>query len=149
MGIRVDLSGAKGTDTLIDRGKYLAVISDAEVRDTKDGASDKNPTGQYIHWEFTLQGGAYDSWKQWKNTPLGGDAIGFLKEVLSATGLFEPGDLSGELDFDIDDANDPHYVIGSQVMVSIRQREYPKGSGEMVNDVGKVSPAEGDGSLLP
>jgi hypothetical protein len=143
MGIRVDLSGAKSTDTLIDKGTYLAVLSDGEVKESKSGPSEGNPTGQYVHWEFTLKGGQYDTWKQWKNTPLGGDGVGFLKEVLSATGKFSDEDLSGEIDFEFED------VLGSEVLIAVRQREYPKGSGEYVNDIGKVKPFEGDGSLLP
>ncbi len=146
MGIRVDLSGAKSTDTLIDKGVYLATISDAEVKESKSGPSDKNPTGQYVHWEFTLKGGQYDTWKQWKNTPLGGDGIGFLKEVLSATGRFTEEELAGDIDFSIDDPSDPHYVIGSEVLITVRQKSY---QDEMTNDVGKVKPFVGDTSLLP
>jgi len=144
--MRIDLSGAKTLDTLIPKGTYQATITDGEVRESKDGPSDKNPTGQYVHWEFTLEGGDYDSWKQWKNTPLGGDGIGFLKEVLSASGKYTDESLSGEIDFEVDE------VVGSTVMVTVRQREYPKGEvpKEYVNDVGKVRKFEGTvGGLLP
>lgn len=152
MGIRVDLSGAKSVDTLIAKGKYAAVITDAEVRDTKNPDLEKNPTGQYVNWEFTIDGGPYDTWKQWTNTPLGGDGVGFLKAVLAATGRFTEEELAGELDFSLDDPNDPHYVIGSKVMITVRQKPREKGGDrdDLVNDVGKVSRFEETAdSLLP
>lgn len=152
MGIRVDLSGAKDVSDLIARGKYHAVITDAEVRDTKNPDYEKNPTGQYVWWEFTIQDEPYVGWKQWRNTPLGGDGLGFLKQVLVATGKFTDEELEQELDFEIEDASDPKYVIGSDVMLTVRQKKRDKDADkdDLVNDVSKVSVYAGeDASLLP
>jgi hypothetical protein len=152
MGIRVDLSGAKEVGNLIARGKYHAVITDAEVRDTKNPDYEKNPTGQYVWWEFTIQDEPYQTWKQWTNTALGGSNLGFLKAVLAATGKFTDEELAGDVDFELEDASDPHYVIGSDVMITVRQKKRDKDADkdDLVNDVSKVSPYTGESSsLLP
>lgn len=143
--MRIDLSGAKTLDSLIPAGQYLATVTDVEIKESNDGPSDKNPTGLYAKWTFTLTGGDYDNWKQWKNTPLGGDGLGFLKEVLSATGSYTDDELD-----DIDTDEFEERCVGREVMISVRRKEYPRGSGEYTNDVGKVRKYEGTaGSLLP
>lgn len=145
--MRVDLSGVEVKDSefgLVDSGTYNAKITDGEIRDNKDGPSAKNPTGQHIHWEFTIQDpGKFEGWKQWKNTPLGGDGLGILKELLMATGKF--ADVDGPLDFEVED------LIGADVVITVQQKKR-KDTGELANNVGKVKAAgepTGSTSLLP
>lgn len=95
----------------LPKGSYHCKITDAEVRDNKDGPSDKNPTGQHISFELTVQPPhALADRKTWKSAPLGGDGVGILKSVLAATGRFTEEALDGELNFKLIE------VIGADVL---------------------------------
>lgn len=147
--MRVDLSGVEVKDSefgLVDSGTYNVKVTDGQIKDNKDGPSAKNPTGQHIHWEFTIQDpGKFEGWKQWKNTPLGGDGLGILKELLMASGRFTEDQVNGDLDFEVED------LIGADVVITVQQKKRSD-NGEMANNVGKVKPAgeaTGATSLLP
>lgn len=138
--MKVNFAGSSIPDfDPLPAGQYHAALTDGELRDNKDGPSDKNPTGQHIHWEFTVQEGTYQGRKLWRNTPMGGNGVGFLKEVLAATGKFTDAQLAGDLDFEIPN------LLNSQVLLTVKVKEDQ-------NDVKKVRPystATANESLLP
>jgi hypothetical protein len=139
MGIRVDFSGTEvGNFDAIPAGSYVAKVTGGELREAGENA--KYPGSQYINWEFTIQEGEYTGRKQWTNTSLREGALFGLKELLAATGKF---DVDGDLDFDIED------VIGSDVRISVRVKDY---KGEAQNEVRRVKAldaAESGSSLMP
>lgn len=140
MGLRVNFTETGDVDfPVMPAGTYAAKVTDGELREA--GPNAKHPGSEYINWEFTIQDGEYQGRKVWQNTSLIPEALVGLKGLLSATGKF---DVDAELDFEIED------VIGADVAVVVRQREY---QGEMQNEVRRVKPLSdantGDSSLLP
>lgn len=150
-GLRVDFSGVevKNFDPL-PVGSYKCKITDGSVEDSKDGPSDKNPTGQYINFEFTVQEGPFADRKTWRNAPIGGTGVGILKAILAATGKFTDEALDGPLNFSIQ--ND---LIGSDVLcVQGKHKEWtaddPRTECKRVKAVNATASASnGAGSLLP
>ena len=150
-GLRIDFSGVevKNFDPL-PVGGYPCKITDGEVRDSKDGPSDKNPSGQYISFEFTVQPPhELADRKTWRNAPIAGDGVGILKSILAATGKFTDEALDGPLDFKIAD------VIGSDVIcVQGKARDWTPDNP--VTECKRVKPSNsaavagsGSDSLLP
>lgn len=150
--MKLNLSEAVVKDfSAIPGGKYKVAVTDAELKESKDGPSDKNPTGEYISWELTVQGGEYDGRKVWKNTPLGGEGLGFLKELMLASGEYTEADLNGDLDSD----DIIEKVMGAILSASVSRRKKPdtdgKSDDDFSNNVSKLRPYEDavSDSLLP
>lgn len=105
-------------------GVYHVRATDGEVRES--GPNSKNPGSEYINWELTVQEGPYEGRKLWTNTSLLPQALFALKGMLEASGRFTDDQLSGDLDFEIDD------VLGAEFKVKVTQREY---NGDTQNDI--------------
>lgn len=126
---------------------YLANITDGEVKTS--GPQAKNPGAEYVNFEFTISEGEYEGRKQWKVASLLPHALFSLKEVLSASGVYSDEQLTGELEWEIDD------VIGKPVRITVTKERVPNTEpAEFRNNVKKVrkvgdEDSSEDGSLLP
>lgn len=139
MTLRVDFSGTEVKDfEPIPPNWYVAKVTDGELREA--GENSKNPGSQYINWEFTIQEGEYTGRKQWSNTTLLPEYLSGLKELLAATGKF---DVNGELNFNIED------VIGSDVRIKVRIKQYKGEDQNEVKAYRSLEEAVGKSSLLP
>ena len=99
----------------IPAGKYVLIVSDGEQTETKnEGKLPKGTPG--IRWEFTVDGGQNDGRKLWTNTWIHPNTNGILLALLDATGKFNEAQLSGDLDFDIED------VVGSKIGARVKER---------------------------
>jgi hypothetical protein len=145
-----DIKGG-GDFEALPAGKYLATITDWDVREVKNAG--KLPVGTPgLNVEFTIADGEYENRKVWTNYWLHPNNLGFFKTFLKAAGM-EDDDINA-----ITDAGDAvDRVVGTDVCVKLRRREYPADSGDYVNDVNGVQPKEkyrggsssSEGSLLP
>lgn len=120
---------------------YKVIVSDGEMKEA--GPNAKNPGSEYIRWELTVSEGEYQGRKVFLNTTLVEAGLSGLKSLLEATGKF---DVDGDLNFEIDD------VVNSEVLAVVKQKEYPVGSGDKVNEVKRIKPLgtnDGEESLLP
>jgi hypothetical protein len=139
------------TFEVIPRGEYHLKVTDGEIRTS--GETAKNPGAQYINWEFTVQDGEYAGRKLWAMTSLLPQALFGLKGLLQATGKFTDDQLSGDLEFEIED------VIGSDVIgvVKIKPEDKVKGYDEQnqikafksMSEAGATAGASSGGGLLP
>lgn len=122
--IRVNLADVEEPSyDVIDNGRYHAILTAASVEDSQGGPSEKNPTGQYVKFEFRIQGTKFDNWPVWRNAPLGGKGRAFLLETLAATEKFESEALqSDDLEIDLED------LFGTDVLVTTtKQRKKREG----------------------
>ena len=131
MGIKLNLTDVevKNFDPL-PAGWYEAKVTGGELKQTSgDGKLGKVPM---INWEFTVTDPEeFANRKQWMNTVIHETTLFNLKALLLATGMSED-DMAGEIDFEIED------ILGETVMIKVRQREWPKDSGDMRNEVSAV-----------
>ncbi len=148
-GLRINFTGVEVKDfEPLPKGTYHCKITDGEVKDTKDGPSDKNPSGQYINFELTVQPPhALADRKTWKTAPLAGDGVSILKGILAATGRFTDEALDGELNFKITD------VLSADVLAVQGPRKDDPDSTECKRvkayKPGTTASAPGSGSLMP
>lgn len=139
--MKVDLSATDAGFEAIPAGRYLARITDGEIR-TSQSEGAKHPGSEYISWEFTISEGEYAGRKQWLNTPLSHgtcdcdkwtpNALIGLKGLLTASGKFKDAQLAKSLNFEIED------LLGSEVILIVRVRQY---QGEDRNEVKRVRTA--------
>lgn len=111
----------------IPAGKYKAIISESEMKDTKSG------TGQYLQLTFVVVEGEYENRKLWARLNLDNpndQAVGIARAELSAicraVGVLKPKD-SGEL-----------HEIPLTIKVVTRLN---KQSGELTNEIKGYEPA--------
>jgi len=116
----------------IPAGTYVAVVTDGEQTETKNAG--KLPQGTPgVHWEFTIKGGQYDGRKVWTNTWIAETTMFSLLGLLEATGEYSEEQLSGELDFEIED------VIGSELKLKVSVRAATQ-EYDATNDVKRFYP---------
>jgi hypothetical protein len=149
--MRVNLTGTTERDfSAIPAGRYIAKVTDFEMRETKDKPDNKLPAGTpMINWEFTIESSTtgdtqFANRKVWMNTIIHEKVLFQLKGLLRATGAYTQEQLDGEIDFE------PSDVLGATLAVVVTQREY---QGEMRNDVRRVRALSeedtAEASLLP
>jgi hypothetical protein len=102
-------------------------VTDGEERTASENA--KHPGSPVIRWEFTIDSDKhpeYPNRKQFATQSLLPQALFGLKELLLATDKYSEEDLSGDLDFDIQD------VVGAEVLLKLNVTKY---DGEDVNNI--------------
>lgn len=103
---------------VIPAGKYSVIVSNADIRPTKDASS------KMIVWELTILGPTNNGRKLFLNNSLKKEALWNLKALLKAANAqFDASGFSTE------------NVVGLKVDVTVEQEEYPKGSGVLKNRV--------------
>lgn len=139
--MKVNFAGSEIPDfSPIAAGEYHFIVTDGTIKESKDGPSDKNPTGQYVSWELTCQDAPFIERKAWTNTPLGGSGLGFLKGILWATGNIEKSH-DGDLDFEIEE------VVGGHILAKVTvDKERDSNNVRNIRPYSEVGAAE---SLLP
>ncbi|SRR5258706_4541048 len=133
----------------IPAGRYHFKITDGEIREA--GPQAKNPGSEYVNWELTVQEGEFTDRKVWTNTSFLANSLWRVQQLLAATGKYTEDQLSGELDFEIED------LIGCDVIADVKLK--PETSEYSAsNDIKKFLPvgtelkagaSAGSGSLLP
>lgn len=145
MGISVDLSGINNEEyEVMPAGSYTCKITEGTMTET--GPKSKAPGTPMIKWVFTVQNGQYANRRFFLNTVLAANTMFKLKELLQATGRFDSNQLSGPLDFDIEQ------VIGSDVstLVKITPATEEWAAQNQIKKVRPVSAEEvAESSLLP
>lgn len=123
--VTIDLSEAQSRKPIPD-DTYPAEI-------TSITGPHKGSKSQYLKVELTISEGDFAKRKLFVNLPVTGAGAGIFADFLSkVTGEEIDVDELENLDIDTDD------LIGMEVGVQTKQKEYPEGSGEMVSEVAKV-----------
>jgi len=95
------------------RGRHHVAITDIEETATKTAG--KLPEGtEGVTVEFTVLEGKYNNRKIWNNFWFAPSTLGFLKNMLVATGRYEMEDLEEEIDVDWDT------LIGAELEVKTK-----------------------------
>lgn len=123
--LKVDLREAQSREALPD-GTYSCKIFDISAPKTGEKSS-------YVSITYEVIEGEFEGRKIFENRPITGKGAGMFAEFYSkVTGEdISVNDLE-ELDVDTDD------LIGEEIGVVTKQREYPEGSGDYVSDVKKL-----------
>jgi hypothetical protein len=121
--LKVDFSTVENKEfEPVPTGVYNAIITGAEVRDSKSG-------NQYINWTFEIQDDPVAGRLVWGMTSLVQSALFKLQSLLAAIGM----ECDGEIDFDPDDA------IGKVLRIQVEQDNY---EGKLRNKVDKYMSAD-------
>jgi hypothetical protein len=131
----------------IPAGLYHVKVTDGTETEVKNEGGKLEQGTPGVNWEFTVQDGEFAGRKVFTNTWIHPRTMGFVKGLLESSGRFTNEQLSGDLDWEIDQ------VIGADVMVKVAVRQY---NGDDVNDVKSIKPFKGEtsessssSSLLP
>ncbi len=103
----------------IEEGAYPATV--LEVGEVTQG-----PKAQYVSVEVAISDGEYEGRNFYNNLPIEGKGAGifidFINKVLG-------------MDYDVDDMEDLAFdtdeLIGGELIINIKNEEYPKGSGDI------------------
>lgn len=103
----------------IEEGAYPATV--LEVGEVTQG-----PKAQYVSVKVAISDGEYEGRNFYNNLPIEGKGAGifvdFINKVLG-------------MDYDVDDMEDLAFdtdeLIGGELIINIKNEEYPKGSGDI------------------
>lgn len=98
------------------------------------GSVEEGPKAHYIPVKLSITDGEYAGRSFYQNLPIEGKGAGiFITFVNKALGTDHDVDDMDNLDFDTDD------LMGAEVMINIKNEEYPKGSGDMRSGIKSVA----------
>lgn len=124
--IRVDTREAESLKP-IPEGPYPARV--VEIGEVTEG-----PKAHYIPVQLEITEGDHEGRKFYQNLPIEGKGAGILVDFINkATGSDHDVDELDELDFDTDDLH------GAEVIINIKNEEYPKGSGDIRSGIKSIA----------
>lgn len=107
----------------------MGAVPDDEYVGVVNGVTmEHGDKGDYLRWEFEIIEGEYSKKKAWRNTPIQGDGVVYLYQLLS--GLIDGGE--DAVKQVMADGFQPLDYIGTTVRFNTQQREF---EGNMRHDI--------------